>query len=187
MKNAKLLVVIMIVMAGSITGAFFIWLVSSISSLVQQRSSTIDFSKLKYNIPIQDFNKIKIGMVKPTFTDAVYNNKFYLFYFKHDDVPSKVIVTKDLDLLNSKILYRQSGTIISVNSMLHLIKDMKRIPYGNQVNILTDVDVDKGEIFDNQHLNLFNTLILGHQEYVSQKEYESKTICIKWRNNDSFR
>lgn len=136
MKNAKLLVVILIVMTGSITVAFFIWPVPSISSFVHQRSSTTDSSKLKYHIPIQDLNKIKIGMVKPTFTDAAYNNKFYLFYFKHDHVPSKVNVTKDLDLLNSKIPYRQNGTITSVYSILHLIKDMKGIPYGNQVTFL---------------------------------------------------
>ncbi len=162
-------------------------LVPSISSFVQQRSSTTDSSKLQYNIPIQDFNKIKIGMVKPAFTDTAYNNTFYLFYFKHDDVPSKVNVTKDLDLLNSKIPYRQNGTITSVYSMLHLIKDMKGIPYGNQVSILIDAEVHKGKklTINPKFIQYIN---LGHQEYVSQKEYDNlKRFVSNGGNNDPFK
>ncbi|MER5175277.1 MAG: N,N-dimethylformamidase beta subunit family domain-containing protein [Candidatus Nitrosocosmicus sp.] len=136
-------------------------------------TKTNNISRSNYNIPIQDFNKIKIGMVKPTFTDAAYNNKFYSFYVKYTYVSTKINVTKDLNLLNSKISNRQSGTIHNVFAMIHLIKDIKAISNQTQVNVLTDTDVDKGKIFDNQHLNLFDILILGHQEYLTQKEYDN--------------
>ena len=131
------------------------------------------FSKLKYFVPVHHFNKIKIGFVKPTFTDAAYNNKFYVFYVKYAHVSSKANVTKDLELLNSKLSNRQSGTIHNVFALVHLIKDIKAVSNQTQVNILTDTDVNNGKIFDNHKSNLFNVLILGHQEYVTQKEYDN--------------
>jgi hypothetical protein len=57
--------------------------------------------------------------------------------------------------------------------MVHLIRDIKSIAKQTQIKILTDTDIDRGKIFDNHSLNLFNILILGHQEYVTQKEYNN--------------
>jgi hypothetical protein len=140
---------------------------------IHKLTKTNDFSKPNYSIPIQYLNKLKIGLIKPTFTDAAYNNKFYSFYVKYAHAPSKSNITKDLNLLNSKISNRQSGTMHNVFAMIHLIKDIKAISNQTQVKILTDTDVDGGKIFDIHQSNLFNILILGHQEYVTQKEYDN--------------
>jgi hypothetical protein len=61
----------------------------------------------------------------------------------------------------------------NVFAMVHLIRDIKSIAKQTQIKILTDTDIDRGKIFDNHSLNLFNILILGHQEYVTQKEYNN--------------
>jgi hypothetical protein len=141
--------------------------------LTHRINKTNDFSKPNYSIPIQHLGRLKIGFVKPTFTDAAYNSKFYSFYVKHAHSSSKSNITKDLNLLNSKISNRQSGTLHNVFAMVHLIRDIKSIAKQTQIKILTDTDIDRGKIFDNHSLNLFNILILGHQEYVTQKEYNN--------------
>jgi hypothetical protein len=110
-------------------------------------------------------NKIKIGFVTPIFTNAAYNHKFYIFYSRYALTPFGINITKDLSLLNSKIT-------VSPNQGL---SDR------SQFAILSDLDIDKGNIFDNidgslnptTAINLYDILILGHQEYVTQKEYDN--------------
>jgi hypothetical protein len=179
-KSTKFFVLLLIVIPCIVVTIFFAWPIfsspspSPSPSFAQPTPLPITlFSKLKYIIPVHHFNKIKIGFVKPTFTDAAYNNKFYVFYVKYTHVSSKANVTRDLKLLNSKLSNRQSGTIHNVFALVHLIKDIRTVSNQTQVNILTDTDVNNGKIFDNHKLNLFNVLILGHQEYVSQKEYDN--------------
>jgi hypothetical protein len=109
---------------------------------------------------IIDTNKIKIGFVKPVFTDSAYNHKFYVFYSRFARIPFKVNITKDLSLLNSKVYFSNQGL------------SNKTQFYG-----LSDLDVDKGKIFFNtgnhNPINSYGILILGHQEYVTQKEYDN--------------
>jgi hypothetical protein len=125
-------------------------------------------------MPVQKIDKIKIGLVKPTFTDAAYNNKFYIFYKKYAHVSTKVNVTTDLGLLNSRVTNRQSGTQTNVFALTYLIKYINKFSNQTQVKVLTDNDIDKGKIFGNSNqLNLFDILILGHQEYVTQQEYSN--------------
>ncbi len=143
-------------------------------NLTYKFTKTKNISKPNYNITIQNFNKLKIGLVKPTFTDAAYNNKFYPFFVKYTHVSSNINVTKDLNLLNSKVSNRQGGTQHNVFALVHLIKEINGLSNQTQVKVITDTEVDKGKIFDNLHqLNLFDILILGHQEYVTQQEYSN--------------
>ena len=71
-------------------------------SLLQSSSSSCtlnNFLQTKSNgniSPILDSDKIKIGLVKPVFTDAAYNNRFYIFYARHAFLPYGVNITKDL-------------------------------------------------------------------------------------------
>jgi hypothetical protein len=137
------------------------------SSSLSSPSSSAHFSdslfqskpSINFN-SIIDTNKIKIGFVKPVFTDAAYNHKFYIFYSRYASIPFNVNVTKDLSLLNSKVSFSTQGL------------SNKTQFYG-----LSDLDVDKGNIFFNtgRHnpTNLYGVLILGHQEYVTQKEYDN--------------
>lgn len=50
-----------------------------------------------------EFSETKFALVKPVFTDAAYDNKFYSFYKKYASVLPHTNITTDLDLLSSKI------------------------------------------------------------------------------------
>ena len=126
-----------------------------------------------HNSHTNEFTHSKIALIKPIFTDAAYNNKFYKFFKKYSYVSPIENITTDLDLLNSKITSHQSGTVANVFAMLHLIKVIKWIDKNTQINVLSDLDVDKGYLFDENDRNLYDIIILGHQEYVTQKEYDN--------------
>lgn len=90
---------------------------------------------------ILDINEIKIGFVKPIFTDAAYNNKFYIFYSRYGRIPYGVNITKDLSLLNSKVSFSntQNGTIKNVFALFSLIKSIKDLSNKIQVYGLSDL------------------------------------------------
>jgi hypothetical protein len=154
-------------------------------SLLQSSSSSYTLNnflqtKSSSNIsPILDTDKIKIGFVKPVFTDVAYNHKFYIFYSRYARIPYGINITKDLGLLNSKVSFSntQNGTIRNVFALFSLIKSIKGLSNKTQVYSLSDLDVDKGTIFfnldENNPINLYDILVLGHQEYVTQKEYDN--------------
>jgi hypothetical protein len=70
-------------------------------------------------------------------------------------------MTKDLSLLNSKILF----------------SNLQSLSNKTQLYALSDLDIDNGAIFynanTNKSMNLYDILVLGHQEYVTQKEYDN--------------
>ncbi len=125
------------------------------------------------NVSASFLDRLRIGFVEPTFTDAAYDHKFYVFYVKYAKAPSRTNITTDLNLLNSKLSLHQRGTIHNVFALIHLIHDIRRISNQTHINILNDTDVNNGKIFDKHQLNLFDVLVLGHQEYVTQKEYDN--------------
>ena len=124
----------------------------------------------------KEFTETKIGLVKPVFTDAAYDNKFYVFYKKYASALPHVNITTDLGLLNSKITNYQAGTVNNVFAMLDLISALKWIDNKTNINTINDVDVHNGKIFTdypNNKSNSYDVLILGHQEYVTQNEYNN--------------
>jgi hypothetical protein len=139
-------------------------------------------------------NGIRIALIKPTFTAAAYNNAFYVFYKKYANVPAGVNITNDLNLLSSKVITnKMTGTINSVFAMLQLIKSLKWITQGSNITILTDADVDNGSMIfnrttknnnneNNGTTNTYDIIILGHQEYVTQREYDNLS---KWWYDDN--
>ena len=137
------------------------------------KNNNIKISEPSINSHTNKFTNSNIALIKPTFTDAAYDNKFYNFYTKYANAPSKFNITTDLDLLNSKITNHQSGTVNNVFAMLQLIKVIKWIDNKTLINVLSDLDVDKGKLFDRYNMNMYNIVILGHQEYVTQKEYDN--------------
>jgi hypothetical protein len=153
----------------------------NVTAVLKSNSIVYNFSRNNVTVSgpynndhTNEFKESTIALIKPTFTDAAYDNKFYNFYTKYSNVPSKANVTTDLDLLNSKITNYQSGSVNNVFAMLELIKVMKWIDHKTKVDILSDSEVDKGKIFDSKNnSNLFNVIILGHQEYVTQSEYDN--------------
>jgi hypothetical protein len=130
-------------------------------------------------------HKLNIALVRPTFTAAAYNKAFYTFYrvFLYA-IPGKNITdTISLSLLSSKVT-GQLGISSSASSMSFLPNHLKRIPE-SKIDIFTDKDVDNGSIFErsnsvnndsysfNNKNNAYDIIILGHQEYVTQREYDN--------------
>jgi hypothetical protein len=115
---------------------------------------------------------IDVALVAPTFTAAAYDNSFYTFYKLYANIPAGRNVTSSLNLLSRKISSQDVAAAYS--AMLKLINNIKSIaPYSNII-LLTDASIDNGSIFIKNHKsNTYDVLILGHQEYVTQKEYDN--------------
>lgn len=120
-----------------------------------------------------DFSKgTKIAVIMPTFTAAAYDNAFYLFYQKHINTQYGVNVTTDLNLLSAKVTNIPSSSA-SGFAMLYLLGNLKWISPESEITFLTDQDVDAGSVFLSNGSNAYDLLILGHQEYVTQDEYDN--------------
>jgi hypothetical protein len=122
--------------------------------------------------------RVNIAIVKPTFTAAAYSNSFYKFYFLFMHTPSGKNVTTHLNLLSSKIPKQLAPLSSSAFTMVFLSRHLKKLLPQSNIDTLTDADVDGSSgasvIFVKNGLdNKYNVLILGHQEYVTQKEYNN--------------
>ena len=113
-----------------------------------------------------------IALVLPTFTAAAYNNSFYIFYQRYAHISYGTNVTKDLNLLSSKVIITNLTSTTTTRSAFTIPKLIDSLKKKN-ITILTDPDVDKGLIFKKNNTNLYDVIILGHQEYVTQKEYDN--------------
>jgi hypothetical protein len=132
-----------------------------------------EISEPNNNSHTGEFGKaVKIAVVMPTFTAAAYTNAFYVFYNKYINVTRGINVTTDLSLLSSKVTNEPSMSASGL-AMLYLLGNLKWITPDSNVAFLTDQDVDASSIFQTNGSNAYDDLILGHQEYVTQKEYDN--------------
>jgi N,N-dimethylformamidase beta subunit-like, C-terminal len=166
-----------------------------------------NWAETTINIPFiasqeqQDHNKKKIAVVRPTFTEAAYNNHgFYAFYDKYDnstDVGTNV--TTDLDMLTTRIPAsitedaevkneNMTATFMHWSNLTALFPSddpnqgfwpklinniMKTKGPSTIMTVMRDEDIDDGQIFGPDGSNAYNSLILLHNEYVTQKEYDN--------------
>ncbi len=120
-----------------------------------------------------EFGKgVRIAVVMPTFTAAAYDHSFYVFYNKYMNVTRGVNITKDLNLLSNKVTNKPSLDASGI-AMLYLLGNLKWVRPEANIAFLTDQDVDKGSIFQANGSNAYDVIILGHQEYVTQREYDN--------------
>ena len=137
----------------------------SAPSLEEDRKSTVTPF-------IQENNRI--AFVMPTFTIAAYDNSFYIFFKKYGKVTENEFVTTDLDLLSSKVPSRELAFLNERSSGLkHLADRISFLSPNMESSFLTDTDVHNGLLFNEKAENLYEFIILGHQEYVTQEEYYS--------------
>ena len=116
---------------------------------------------------------LNIALIKPTFTGAAYHSSFYKFYFLYVTIPhSRKNVTTDLNLLSSNVT-NQTTRSSSAFTFLYLPQHLKTILPDPNIDVLTDADADYGTIFSNNGSNKYDVIILGHQEYVTQREYDN--------------
>jgi hypothetical protein len=123
-----------------------------------------------------------IAFVVPIFTTAAYNNAFYFFYEKYARTLAGINITNDLDLLSSEVTDRKNQKTASLDASSIALPFLEKhtrllLPKAN-VSVLTDIDVDRGLIFHDS-FNIYDVLILGHQEYVTQKEYNNLKQYVK--------
>jgi hypothetical protein len=112
-----------------------------------------------------------IALIKNTFTGAAYHSSFYKFYFIYVSLPHvRKNVTTNLNLLSSKVT-NQTSKSCSSYTFNHLPQLKTIIPNFN-IDVLMDANADYASIFSNNASNKHDDIILGHQEYVTQREYE---------------
>jgi hypothetical protein len=118
--------------------------------------------------------RFNIALIKPTFTAAAYNSAFYKFYFLFIHASARTNITTHLNLLSSKIP-KQLTPSSSASTMSFLPHHLKTLLPQSNINVLTDVDVDTGSIFVKNGItsNRYDIMIIGHQEYVTQREYNN--------------
>ena len=119
--------------------------------------------------------KFNIALIKPTFTAAAYSNSFYKFYLLFSHIPAVTNVTTHLNLLSNKVP-KQLTPSSSALSMSFLSHHLKLLLPKSTIDVLNDADVDRGSIFLENGItnnNKYDVLIIGHQEYVTQREYDN--------------
>jgi N,N-dimethylformamidase beta subunit-like, C-terminal len=121
-----------------------------------------------------EFGKgVRIAVVMPTFTAAAYDHSFYVFYDKYINVTrGGVNITTDLNLLSNKVTNKPSLSASGI-AMLYLLGNLKWVRPEASIAFLTDQDVDEGSIFQMNRSYAYDVIILGHQEYVTQREYDN--------------
>jgi hypothetical protein len=117
----------------------------------------------------------RIALIKPAFTVAAYANGFYKFYKLYNSTPVGKNITTDLNLLSVLVNASWYPSLPYVFSMLKLVKDIKYVSPNSNITIYDDDAADNGFMFmfTKNGSNAFDLIILGHQEYVTQKEYDN--------------
>ncbi|MEM0116882.1 MAG: hypothetical protein QXV32_00305 [Conexivisphaerales archaeon] len=112
----------------------------------------------------------RIAVIKPVFTTSAYMS-FYSFYRQYANVPQNYTVRTDLNLLNATV---NDGWGVSLSLYSFIQSQTARdagIALGNNTFILSDIDLNQGKLFSKNGSLLYNTVILGFEEYVSEREY----------------
>ena len=121
--------------------------------------------------------RFNIALIKPTFTAAAYNSAFYKFYFLFIHTFAGMNVTTHLNLLSSRVNNQLTALSSSASTLSFLPRHLKTLLPRSNIDVLTDADVDSGSpIFVKNNgitSNRYDILIVGHEEYVTQKEYDN--------------
>ena len=131
--------------------------------------NSIPFNKKpEYRNMLGENENISIAFVEPIFTTASYANHFYTFYAKYDTVPKGQKVTTDLDYFTAQI-----PSTTERDYFLNFTEKVREFAPGGTVDIIDDRDVHDGSIFKSGGENLYDGLLLLHNEYVTQNEYDN--------------
>jgi hypothetical protein len=112
----------------------------------------------------------RIALISPVFTAAAYDHSFYVFYRHFGRISSHDNVTTQLNLLTARITYADRA---SASSTMRTLAAKLKQSANAQVTILDDSSVDRNALFSRNGTNAFDIVVLGHQEYVTQHEYDN--------------
>jgi len=112
---------------------------------------------------------LDIAFINPTFTLAAYDKAFYLFYSMYKETDSSNIT--DYTALLSSIVPPDDDDL---SDSAYMRNHLKWLSPKSNIDILTDQDVDDGSlIFADNGINKYDIIMLSHQEYVTQREYDN--------------
>jgi hypothetical protein len=122
---------------------------------------------------------LRIAVIQPVLTSTPYSQyasgSFYAFYAKELRVTTNV--TTNLNLLSTNVSsgsgYHQ-GWGLSYGEYQFFTSQAAvncGLVVGKNVEILTDMDVANGALFDSQNASKFNVVVLPFSEYVETSEY----------------
>jgi N,N-dimethylformamidase beta subunit-like protein/BNR repeat protein len=120
---------------------------------------------------LQTKNPKKIALIERTFTDAAYDKALYLFYnIKRDKDDNLSNITEYTNLLSSKVV-KQYSILPEFEVILNHLKWLT--PESN-ITVLTDSDAhDTSSIFMDNGTVKYDIILVGHNEYVTQQEYDN--------------
>jgi N,N-dimethylformamidase beta subunit-like, C-terminal len=119
----------------------------------------------------------RIALVMPLFTSTPYAGSpqsFYAFYAKHD--ASVGNVTSDLTMLSTPVSAGYGfnsgwGQDEGLFSMFAGKGPEGTVSLAPGVSVVTDVQADAGALFNPDGGRAYQTVVLGHEEYVTAREY----------------
>jgi len=131
-----------------------------------------------------------IAIIRPTFTAAAYDNAFYLFYKLNANATIGSNITRHVGLLSNTIttnntVSEAASRVSSEAAIDYLVDHIQWLMPKSNITVLSDEDTHNGYIFkkegggnssstnSNNNQNAYDVVILGHQEYVTQKEYNN--------------
>jgi hypothetical protein len=114
--------------------------------------------------------RYNIAYVKPVFTDTAYQDYgFYDFYEKYANADE---VTADHEWLKVPIYERTIP-----NRLANFFDHLRSLNNnGTDVSIISDLDIDVYDgnlLLEGNNGTKFDAVMIGHQEYVSQREYDA--------------
>jgi hypothetical protein len=159
-----------------------------INNISTTKGTNVSNSSYDLSDPVSSDNVKKVALIKNKFTYAAYQNgSFYNFYDMHSpemfdriDDDLNTTITENLNLLKNRPIpsgpfpfylhptYKDEPYIEYYNLIHDLLKNNN-----STVSNLTDMDVDQGRIFSENGSNVFDLLIMFHNEYISQPEYDN--------------
>lgn len=111
----------------------------------------------------------RIAFVEPTFTNGAYNeDSFYFFYSKYQKAPIDQEITTDLNLMTGDIPFETDLTYFQP-----IVDLVKHSSPNSIVSNIGDEEINDGLIFRKDGTNAYNLLVLLHDEYVTQTEYDN--------------
>jgi len=133
---------------------------------------------------IRPQTKFNVALVEPSFTNAAYKDgAFYNFYAKYGFPPIGTEITKDLDMLTSTLpkgpfrtwdqKESEEDSPLQDNYFVFMEEEVSKVLPDSRITKIKDEDVHRGKIFDSNGNNLYDLIILFHQEYVTGEEYQN--------------
>jgi hypothetical protein len=137
-----------------------------------------------FNNCLNNNSNKKIAFVEPTFTYAAYQNgSFYNFYGKYSSkryfhentvIPTDISLLKDRPIPHGPFPYFENPSSVDIPYKYYFDILYQHVNKTNaNIKNITDVDVDKGKIFQADGKNAYDILFLFHNEYATQNEYNN--------------